>query len=232
MILVGAPVCGRGWILHHWLDALANQEEVDALDLWLVFNYGPSEDDTFAILEAEALRGRFGNVAVLMDDLDAGHRVDRCWNWNRYVLMTRLRNRLLEYARWVRPDYYLSCDTDMLLPAHSLRTLLADMGSYDAIAPLAFMTPEGTNYPNCFGAGGNRTVPTVVQEEDAIFGAVLMSHRMYGTVDYAVDSMGEDLGWARNARGKGFRLALDPNVRVKHVMNPDMLGQIDGRVGF
>ena len=231
MIVVGAPVHHRAWVLRDWFDALAVQEDVPPDRLEVVLNYGDSTDETLAILEEEAERGRFARVSWLKDE-GADHVAQRLWTLDRYATMVRLRNDLLAQVRKIGPDFYLSCDTDMLLPPHALRTLLGNFGDYDAIAPLAFMTEHGESFPNCMAVDGTRVVPKTTSQQYAVFGVVLMASSMYLNVDYAVNGMGEDLGWAKNAWEAGKRMALCPDVRVKHVMRPELLAMFDNRVGF
>lgn len=231
MIIVGAPVHERGWVLQEWFDALAVQEEHPPDGLQIILNYGASTDDTLAIAEKEAQRGRFAAVDVIEDD-HTDHVGQRFWTLDRYATMVRLRNDLLRCVRAFKPDFYLSCDTDMLLPPHTLRTLFGNMNGYNGIAPLAFMTEHGEQFPNCMTMGQGRSIPSTTSQEYAVFGVVLMDVFLYTNVDYEVHGLGEDLGWAKNAYEAGAKLALCPDVRIKHVMKPNMLAEYDPRVGF
>lgn len=231
MIIVGAPVCEREWILRDWFDGLSHQEDFPPEEIEVVLNYGKSQDLTRMSIIYEQMLGRFRKVTLLEDNTDdhIGHRL---WTLSRYATMTRLRNDLLAYVRQETPDFYLSCDTDMLLPPHTLRTLFEHLNTWDGIAPLTFMTPHGEHFPNCMGLTGGRTVPETTTEQHAVFGTVLMTERLYRGADYAPHAQGEDLGWARNVQNAGLRLALCPDVRIKHCMNPEMLETFDVRVGF
>lgn len=231
MIIVGAPVCEREWILRDWFDGLAHQEDFPPEEIEVVLNYGVSKDLTRMSITYEQMLGRFRKVTVL-EDQHNDHLGHRLWTLSRYATMTRLRNDLLAYVRQETPDFYLSCDTDMLLPPHTLRTLFEHLSPWDGIAPLTFMTPNGEHFPNCTNLHGTRQVPEKTEEQHAVFGTVLMTERLYQEVDYAPHALGEDLGWADNCHRAGLRLALCPDVRVKHVMNPDMLETLDVRIGF
>lgn len=223
MIVVGAPVHERGWILPRWLDCLAEQGE----ELTLVLNYGPGEDDTLDIIKSET---RF---PVTIIESDVKHTKNREWNMPRYEVMTRLRNDLLDVVRDLKPDFYLSLDTDMLMPSHCIRTLVETIEPYHGIAPLTFMTQQGTDFPNWLREDLTRPsyVPHGVTEMYAVFGTVLMTPALYG-VDYAPHRWGEDLGWAANVKKAGLRLAMNADVRVKHVMYQHALNVFDDRVGM
>lgn len=231
MIIVGAPVCEREWILRDWFDHLAHQEDHDPADIEVVLNYGHSKDLTRMSIIYEQMLGRFRKVTVLQDPLH-DHLGHRLWTHSRYATMTRLRNDLLAYVRTQSPDFYLSCDTDMLLPPHTLRTLFEHLSTWDGIAPLTFMTPVGEQFPNCTNLNGRRTIPATTSQQHAVFGTVLMTERLYRGADYAPHALGEDLGWAANVQNAGLTLALCPDVRVKHCMNHEMLETLDVRVGF
>lgn len=231
MIVVGAPVHERGWVLQHWFDHLANQT-YDPREMVILLNYGPSGDDTLALVDQEKKRRRFRHVSVLIDRGD-DHRAERQWNEARYATMTRLRNDLLDLARAFQPDFYLSCDTDMLLPPTAVAQLVHDLGSeYHGIGPTAHMASAGTCV-NAFGFDGLRQgLPTRIEPVYAVFGVKLMTPPLYRDVDYAVHWQGEDLGWAANAWATSHPLAITPNVKVKHVMTRAMLDVVDERVGF
>lgn len=221
MIVVGAPVHQRGWILPHWFDALAAQNE----ELTVVLNYGPGTDNTLDLIESES---RFAKIIVIQSDVP--HTARRLWNMERYAVMTTLRNDMLAVVRDLAPDYFLSCDTDMLLPEGGLQTLVQTLPPYDGIAPLAFMGPGSC--PNWLTEHLERPyVPHGVNEQYAVFGTVLMTPALYA-VDYAPHLWGEDLGWAANVKEAGLRLALNSDVRVKHIMRPEALGEFDHRVGW
>lgn len=222
MIVVGAPVHERGWILPAWFDGLAAQH----CDITVVLNYGHGSDDTLDVILNE---DRF---KVILVSSDVEHTAERVWNSDRYDVMAQLRNDLLIAVRGLAPDYFLSCDTDMLLPAGALRTLVDTVGPYDGIAPLTFMS-AGLDAPNYLTEELQRpVVPTGgVSEQYAVFGTVLMRPSLY-QVKYARHAWGEDIGWAINAKHAGCRLALNADVKVKHVMHRDQLGRFDQRIGW
>lgn len=237
-MLFFAPVTQRAWILPTYFDHLRSLEGLSRRNAGLIFLYGePSsepEDGTRKILEQEAEDGGWGYFQILTDDQEE-HVSKRRWNMARYEAMARMRNRLLDEVRDKRPNVAFSLDTDMLLPPDAILPLLDDMVDldYDGIAPLTYMTPSGPAFPNAMDLQGTKRI--AVQDETiqvpACFGAVMMGMDLY-QVDYAPHLQGEDLGWANNVHAAGLRLAICPRVKAKHVMMPEMLDQVDKRVGF
>lgn len=233
-LIIGAPVHQRGWILDRWFEHLSKQWEFPPEDVEVVFMASPGSDGTYRVIESAPKK--WGFRTVLLEDLTGGDSEKRVWNESRYAKMASMRNQLLEYVRGQEPELYLSCDTDMLLPEHGVLKMAQELGRIEAdgIAPLTYMTPTSTQFPNAMKLGG--TVRELVQPDtfvvDACFGVVLMTPALYRQADYAVHRYGEDLGWAYNVRQAGLKLALTPHVLVKHVMNPNMLDVVDERVGF
>lgn len=224
-------MCGRGWILRDWFDRLANQDAIPAKEMGVVFHVGPSNDDTVEIIDEE---DRFAFIECLTDDSDGHVESGRTWNMARYDHMAKMRNELLELARGYSPDFYLSCDTDMLLPSNTLAVLLQEFGQFAGIAPCTFMTPMGTGKGITNGMEGTqrRFVANPVTEPIyACFGTVLMTPELM-KVPYEMHGLGEDLGWAKNVHMARLRLAITGKVLVKHVMHPDHLLLVDDRVGF
>lgn len=224
----------RAWVLEQWLERLSKQWEFPPEDIKLLMHYSPGKDETLSLLD-EAHRHYGFDVQVIWD-YTGNDSAERVWNVNRYAKMVHLRNVLLEEVRRQQPEYYLSCDTDMLLPPETCVKLAQEMGRVgaDGISPLTYMTPTGTQFPNCMKRGG--VTRELVQPDTffvgACFGVVLMSPALYSQVDYAVHVNGEDLGWAQNVDNAGLKLALTPHVVVKHVMHPNMLDVVDPRCGF
>lgn len=230
MIVIGAPVHQRGWVLPHWFDHLAAQD-VDVRELLILLNYGPGTDDTLEVIEAERARGRFAGVEVLHDE-ETDHSAERLWSPARYVTMTRLRNALLGRVRQLGPQWYLSCDTDMLLPANAISTLTWECGRFAGIGPVAQMAPRGSCV-NAFGADGQRIrTPVGIEGVYAVFGVKLMRPDLYQGIDYQPHPQGEDIGWAAACWSAKLRLAITGHVHAKHVMAPEMLYAVDDRVGF
>jgi hypothetical protein len=53
--------------------------------------------------------------------------------------------------------------------------------------------------------------------------AKMMSKKAYESIDYAVHSQGEDLGWSLEAKKKGLDLYSASYIYALHVMHEEML---------
>lgn len=238
-LVVGAPVYERGWILERWFECLTSSiDSISPKEAILVMNYAPGDDNTHDIIGKWS--SYFDRTDIIQDhgnDHEAHPDGYRNWSLERYRTMSRLRNRLLTEVRGLEPDLYLSCDTDMLLQPDTLKKLVDGLDGFDGIAPLTFMTPTTTSYPNAmlgdfFSRPGlpdpwGEVIPVAV-----CFGTVLMGPELYGGVDYVEDPMGEDIGWGKRAGQKGLKMALHTGAPVKHVMGPRYLREVDERVGY
>lgn len=229
LILVGCPIYQRAWILEDWFDHL----ELQGHRLKYVFAYTTGWDRTFEILQRRAPHNRM----AFWPSKDAPHSTTRRWTSARYDLMAKMRNDLLTVAREANPDFYLSLDSDILLPPGALDSLIDAAQTYDAVAPLAYLGPG--KITNAFtGTPGKhyRRAPVygAVQTVDVICAAKLMTPKIFNDdkVYYYGHPQGEDLGWSATARANGYRLALDTRVLAKHVMEPKQLNVVDRRIGW
>lgn len=227
-ILVGCPVYQRAWILDRWFDHL----DIQGYDLDYTFALTLGTDDTLDVIERRTSKARIG-----FWPLDANHSEKRKWDVERYSLLSDMRNRLLEYVRFIQPDYYFSLDSDILLPPDAISRLIEAAESYDAVAPLVYLAPG--NITNAFlGKKGQhfRRAPVygAVQTVDVICAAKLMTPAIYKDerVYYYPHHLGEDLGWSYKAQMCGFKLGFDTRVATKHIMDPRQLDKVDKRIGW
>lgn len=233
-LVIGAPVHERAWVLPDWLHHLSIQD-LPWERVVLLLNYGHSNDGTLEVLrQAEQMLP--WTVEVLHDAGD-DHVAERRWNYPRYEVMARLRNGLLERVRELKPSFYLSLDTDILLPKNGIADLLNDFdgAKFDAVSPLLYMTPTSKGYPNAMDLTSGvrpKLMHDFTMRVDVCFAAVMMRPSLYLNVDYRAHSRGEDIGWGENARDAGMVMGLNPRVQCKHVMNREMLTAPDERIGW
>lgn len=226
MIVVGCPVYERGWILPTWFDHLEKQGEVK-----FAFVYTPSKDDTLDVIMDRA------EDPHIIEYTDGVHSEERNWQAKgRIETMAVMRNLLLEYVREVGADYYLSLDSDILLPPGAIKDLVNDLKhtSYDAVSPVAWLAslPEITNaFYRDRHTFRRVKVLDALQPADVLCAAILMTREVAEATQYSHFSRGEDFSWSEMASAK-FKLAVDTRIKAKHVMEREQLEIPDGRVGF
>lgn len=232
-IAIGCPVKNRAWILPRWFEYLDEAfAEIDVEPRFIIF-CGTSTDGTLPLL-GELVQGRDAFLASVTEGPLTG---DRVWNTRRYSELAQLRNELLREVRDYAPDYYLSIDSDILIAPGVLPNLLSDMDQFDAVSGKVYLSPPPyTAVPN-YGVwsqaasmqrNGDTVGPCPV---DVIMALKLMSPAAYG-INYAGNDHGEDIGWSKRAKEAGLKLGFDGRIISKHVMRPDLLDEIDLRVGF
>jgi hypothetical protein len=162
----------------------------------------------------------------------------RVWNEERYRLMAALRETCLDEVRRRGPDWWLSIDSDALLAPDALVRLLACMDRYDVTGARCYMSPPpGREFPSYGHLKGNalwnRTDATEGDFPVPVVMAVkLFSPKAYEIAHYESHPAGEDVGFSKLATAAGLRLGWCADARVKHVMAPEYLSEVDPRVGF
>lgn len=233
-LAVGCPIYERAWILPTWLKHLEPWSE--HVDLTLVFVYTPGTDATRDLIEEVD----FAETSVVT--MESGfHSTQRNWgNPRRIETLAMLRNRLLAQVTSLSPDLFLSLDSDILACSwDEFQTLIEDLGHYDAVAPLVMLSKHGT-ISNAFYDAPRRPRRRVknfydmVMPVDVICAAKLMHRGLFSdmSVMYGVHVAGEDIFWSNSAVEHGYSLALDPRVKMKHIMEPGQLDRVDARVGW
>jgi hypothetical protein len=247
LVVVGGPVSKRAWILDHWFNFVEQAAEQANVDLHYLFVADPKTDpETFEVIANR--RGPESTVVAVDDAPNAGTRT---WaDQERKDWMVTLRNRALGHVRDVRPEYYLSLDSDILLHPKALESMIVMQirGGWGAVGGKCYMTPiaegpavdnprVGTAAPSylLMGRAGNfrRTDPEGPSQfkVDIIMGIKLMSPSAYA-VDYRPHQWGEDVGWAYACREAGVTFGWDGSVASKHVMRPQDLHVLDARCGY
>ena len=148
-LVVGCPVYERGWVIGRWFDRLRGWPIDD-----FIFCYTPSTDKTFELLEWGA--DRVGADLSVLYHRDGKHGTDRDWgDEERLRTLATMRNRLLEQARKLGADYYLSLDSDILASNYtSSMYLFEDLRQYDAVAPVHPGVVEADTDHRMFGDPG------------------------------------------------------------------------------
>lgn len=233
-ILIGCPVTNREWILTEWFYHV--DKAVAALDAEIEFAFvcGTSVDRTRGLLDLELALRPNGHYVVDYEE-HPYHGYQRFWDLTRYHHMTDVRNVLLQAVRAIKPDYFLSLDSDILLHKDAISNLLESIEGYPAVGGKLYMTPAPDCIPSFANIGPNNNLrrddAEGVMEVDVIMAMKLMRPEAYH-IDYRPDFQGEDIGWSKACRESGLKLRWDGRVISKHVMHRDDLGRVDERLGW
>lgn len=225
MLLIGAPVLRREWIIRHWKDHIKK-----AIPEGMPYGFvmvGAKGDPTLEAFDS--------SDRIHIRYVDEPREEDkRKWNIERYDRMAELRNIMLEEVRVIAPEYFLSLDTDILLHPDGIKTLFTCINEADAVGGKCYLSERGRSCPSYayLSPHGLRRKDTQnVIMPDVIMAIKLMTPKAYN-VDYMSNKWGEDIGWSVAAKGKGLSLAWDGRVTNKHVMRPELLDKVDFRAGF
>ena len=238
-LIIGCPIYKREWIFPYWIMAIERQS-IPLDDVGFVFVVSSSDEGTISLINRwkEYSKKKVGFFDVVIKDDVAHHTHDpksRQWTMSKYHNMVDLRNTLLKEVRKHQPDYFFSLDSDIIIHNSSTIELLIShiKDGADAVSPLMFMTPMGTDFPSVMTwigeksekANRARSYPLGTYfKADIIMAAKMMSKEVYNNVDYVFHSQGEDLGWCAEAHRKGFtELYSASYIYAPHIMHEEML---------
>ena len=168
--------------------------------------------------------------------------LDHKWHTAAYEKMVQLRNMLLEEVRNLRPDLFLSLDSDILCHPNQITnlvdTITRDERGFDAVGGKVFLSPgkaaPSWAYYNELKGGLRRSDIDYVTPVDVIMAIKLMAPPAY-SVDYKFHRLGEDIGWSLACAEAGLKLAHDGRLASKHIMsktNSEGLEKPDLRCGW
>lgn len=227
-VTVGCPVYERAWVLDRWFAALKSWP----VQLDYVFAFTPGADETLDILQREAP----GAHIILAEDGD--HSVERNWGQrSRIETLADMRNAILSRVRGLKPRYFLSLDSDVLVaPWEDSQRLFSTVSqAYDAVSPLVYLGPGDIS--NAFYWRGDHISRLhkkkrydMPQRVDVLCAAILMNRTAYNAGSYSYDMKGEDIAWAKSIRNQPVRLGYDSSVVFDHVMSREQLHVNDPRV--
>lgn len=239
-LVIGCPIYKRDWIFPTWAAAVEKQ----TIDLKKVgFVFIASSDDVKTIQYINIWKNMHPEIPridiVYKDDVAHHEHAEnsRQWTMSKYHNMISLRNTLLQEVRKIQPDYFLSLDSDIILQNPMTIELLVShvKDGADAVSPLMFMTPFGTQFPSVMSwinepgkkAKREQDYPLGTYfKSDIIMAAKMMSKEVYNNVDYVFHAQGEDLGWCAEAYRKNYRNLYSASyIYAPHIMHPQMLDE-------
>jgi len=222
----------RAWILPEFLDHLAALDwPPDRLHYFFLVN--DCTDNSEEILDDwMGRKGREGTIAVWNRQI----ATDARWNLARrkelYGSLADLRNRVLDYARSLGPDWFLlSLDSDILVPPDLLRRLMSHgvdavsatisnalPGSGDRLSTVnSSSTGEITPDNLYIQAQSRRPGMYEVVWTGAVF--LLSPSVLASGAAYANSPVGEDKPFCDCLRRKGIRMYQDGDCIAEHILN-------------
>lgn len=240
LVMVGCPIFNRAWVLPKWLDSLAQQ--TPHADIALSFCHTEGNDGTERIIAAEKLRDRFRYVDVY-NWKGGTEGVTHDWtDLGKLNTIAAKRNKLLELARHSDAEFYLSLDSDVMVPDGGLKTLLdtLQVSAAHAVCPKVWIW-DAFFVAGRYEKGKVSFLPrkiTGIHPVDIVTsGACLMKREVFGNpaVQYGVSVLGTDYGfapgseingwhgsecifWSRTARAANFKLVANCNISFPHKM--------------
>jgi hypothetical protein len=220
-VLIACPIASRAWAIPHWYQGIA--DNWDAADIHVAALLSPSVDDTREVLDAHG-------VEIIEDEEPPRpvHEINS-HQWgviSKFEYMTRLRNRLVEFALEGDYDYFFSLDSDIVLPKYGLMKLLYYMRTHPGIcSPSVNMVQDGVawnvmNWSNpSFPMVANRTTIPQAGRADVIMAAMLLD-RTGLECRWEAHMAGEDVGFCLDAESRGIHRWWYPDVRCQHLMRP------------
>lgn len=236
-LIIACPIYKRDWILPYWIRCILKQS-VDISNIGFIFEVSPDDKTTIGALRVWKQLDKNIPLFDIVERSDIPHfehqNNGRQWTLSKYHNMINMRNSILSKVRDYQPDYYFSLDSDILIEnPNTIELLIAHINDgADAVAPLMYMTPVGTNFPSVMswkednkGFRDNSYPIGTYFQSDIIMAAKMMSKKTYMSIDYEFHQQGEDLGWSNNARKHNLKLFSASYIYAPHIMSPVHLSE-------
>jgi hypothetical protein len=224
--MIGCPIRNRAWILPEYLKSLTSLD-YPAACLRYRFIVNDCIDSTLNILRTFADEHPH-QVKIVTQDWGIRRTNSHLRGYYCLNHLARLRNQLLEAFLASDCHYLFSVDSDIIMPASSLKQLLAD--ECEIVSALVCNGHEIGNasiYNILRRTADNRWVHILDFPRDRIFevdctGAAYLIKRNviedYG-IRYSAFQGAEDIGFCREAGLLGLRIYCDGRVEGEHRMN-------------
>lgn len=228
-ITIGGPVRNRAWILPMYLQKLYELDYPKG-KIRFLFVLNDSKDSSEQILIDFKNKYRSEYAGFRMFTINAGTPEDsRMTDEGRtpiYYHLANVRNSLIEK---IETPYYLSVDTDILVPPHTIKTLLeSDKDMVAGVIWNDYIRKPSAVYPDArpnfmINNGGKlehyKKYPLNSLFEVHTTGAVcLMSKAICEKVRFHGSQKGEDIPFCIEAREKGFSVWVNSRVFAHHIM--------------
>ncbi len=228
-VIIGCPVRNRGWILSSYLTSLYGLDYPKE-NIRLLFVLNDSTDNSEEILKEfkKDHESEYDHIDILTYNLRTPEDERTAKTRPKiYGNLAKVRNFMLSK---IETPYFLSVDSDILIPPYTLKYLLADNKKIVAgVISNDYIENPKAVYPNV------RTNLMIQREDgkivhyknyplDSVFkvdvtGAFyLMTKEVCEKVRYDYDIQGEDIPFCLNAKAQGFEIWADSRVFGQHIM--------------
>lgn len=222
-ILIGCPARNRDWILPRYLEALEKLDYDDS-KLEYCFIVNDSTDKTLEIFQ-EFRNKKSNQVRIITCNLQGNTGHNR--GYYSFFHLAILRNILLGELLKSDCEYLLSVDSDILVPPHTLKYLLAD--NCDIISALVCNGHEigDKNIYNILKRKLDERYEHIrdfpsdqIFEVDCTGAAYLIKREVIDKyrLRYSASRGSEDIGFCENAKARGIKIYCNPQVEAKHEM--------------
>lgn len=230
-VAIGSVIRNRAWILPEYLKALKSINNYPAPMKHYVFLENDSQDDTLSQLK-DFKRQSLIPVAVKSVVTNYPHWNRGDYSKNQYKHLAEMRNKLIEMVLETDAMYFLSVDSDIIVPPDILTRLLAAVnGSQNVVMAAAISNiPERKLDGNAAGnflINDSLGIPLHPPEyplkgiiEVDVTGAVYLIPRrlLEDGVRYGSHPLGEDFPFCKQAKEKGYSLRVMLDLVCDHRM--------------
>jgi len=226
MILIGCPVHNRAGILANYLDVCRAQDYDGDVSFYFIANN--CTDDTVKILDwYDVCYKVVDNPDIMPDKRIKQDRRSTIYSW-----LATLRNAMLDKAISIGADFFLSCDSDIIMRPDALSRLVAH--NVPAVSSLVYngylvCPEEPQKYPNILKWDGTKyvhqtnwyiknNIPAPYGKIIAtdFTGACILIRKDMFKYRYGYYYQGEDEPFCRSVRAHG--LYCDISVFSHHIM--------------
>lgn len=129
--MIGCPVQKREWIIDKWFWHVNKACVQVGVKPAFIFVMDESDEPMNSIIHNCCEIYGSDLYVCSIDEVDREDK--RIWNNIRFERMSVLRNILLDGVRKVSPPHFLSLDSDILIHLDGIKTMLNNIGEWDAI---------------------------------------------------------------------------------------------------
>ena len=234
-VTIGCPIRNREKYLPYYLKAI-QELNYPSENISLIFVLNDSIDNTKQILYQFKDENSHKYSRIKIDNYDLNTPKDSRDSYTRnnftYNSLAKLRNYLLYN---IKTDYFLSCDSDIMMKPDTLTKLMSHQQDYVAgliINGYEFDPADPYKYTNILrnspkGYLHVQNIPDNELIEVDFTGAImLLSRKAYKSgAQFAPHKLGEDLPFCQGINQHGMNIYCDTSARCTHLMTEELLAK-------